>query len=91
VARERFELFDGERLYGVFPSRRFAMADAELLAAKRGQRVHWSRSADGEIVGELDPVRSDLPFTVQPVAGAPWSKPRHRVARHARKQGRPKS
>ena len=64
----RFELLEGEALCGVFTMRRTAMADAELLAAKRGQRIRWGRPRDGVMTGERDPARGDAPFTVRPVA-----------------------
>ena len=72
----RFELFEGETLYGVFTTRRTAMADAELFAAKRGQRLHWGRPSKGVITGSPDPVESGTSFTVQAVADDPWSRGR---------------
>jgi hypothetical protein len=62
----RFELLAGDEWVGQYPSRRVAMADAELRAAKRGQRVRWSRrDADGQTLGHLEPETTDAVFIVR--------------------------
>jgi hypothetical protein len=51
------------------------MADAELVAAKRGHRLRWKRTFKGVITGVPDAAGgSTPPFTVQSVADDPWSR-----------------
>ena len=69
----RFELFDGSEWRGNYATRRAAMADAELFAAKRGHQVRWARTETGETVGHPHDVPSDSPFTVRERAGVKWS------------------
>ena len=73
----RFELFDGSEWRGNYATRRAAMADAELIAAKRGHQVRWARTETGETIGHAGAVPTDSPFTVRERAGVKWA--------HARK------
>ena len=61
----RCELFEGERWLGDYPNRLAAMADAELLAAKRGQTLAWGRLSEDSVVGTPHPAGERPPFTVR--------------------------
>ena len=80
----RFELLDGSEWRGNYATRRAAMADAELFAAKRGHQVRWARTDSGDTVGHAnaaaaDAVPNDLPFTVRERAGVKWAHSRRGV------------
>jgi hypothetical protein len=75
----RFELFDGAEWRGNYATRRAAMADAELFAAKRGHQVRWARSESGETIGHPDAVSSGCSFTVRERAGVKWAHSRRAV------------
>jgi hypothetical protein len=70
----RIELLEGEASCGDFATRRMAMAEAELLAAKRGQSVRWRRPRPGVLVGVPWPGRGSV-FTVTPVVTTTSSGP----------------
>lgn len=73
----RFELMEGEAWRGDYSTRRAAMADAELFAAKRGQRVRWQRDhADATTIGYGQPAADCLPFTIRHLAAVPFSRGR---------------
>ena len=72
----RFELFIGRERYGEFATRRLAMADAELFAAKRGERLDWVHGRNGVSTAEPSPDHGDARFTVRRVRGARWSRNR---------------
>jgi len=69
----RFELLDGSEWRGNYATRRAAMADAELFAAKRGHQVRWARTESGDTVGHADAAPNDSPFTVRERAGVKWA------------------
>jgi len=71
----RIELLEGETSCGVFSTRRMAMADAEILAAKRGQFIRWARHGRGVLVGVPSPGRGSAVFTVISVRSKPPSRP----------------
>ena len=80
----RFELLDGSEWRGNYATRRAAMADAELIAAKRGHQVRWARTESGDTVGHADAVPADAvpndsPFTVRERAGVKWAHSRRGV------------
>ena len=71
----RFELLEGTNWRGDYATRRAAMADAELIAAKRGQALAWGRDPGRATVGR--PVPTDgtqAPFVVRPRDGTPWGR-----------------
>ena len=61
----RFELLQGEDWRGDYPTRRAAMADAELIAAKHGQAVEWARDDNRDTIGALLPGAGTSAFTVR--------------------------
>ena len=61
----RFELLDGPDWRGDYATRRAAMADAELIAAKRGQTVTWARDEGRGTVGNPVPLNGTEPFTIR--------------------------
>ena len=69
-----YELLEGAAWRGDYASRRAAMADAELLAAKRGQTVAWARVSETATVGLPHPAGDCEAFTVR--ARAPGASPR---------------
>jgi hypothetical protein len=75
----RFELLDGTEWRGNYATRRAAMADAELIAAKRGHQVRWARSESGETIGHPATAPTECPFTVRERAGVKWAHSRRAV------------
>jgi hypothetical protein len=71
ASEPRYELLEGEQWRGGYATRRAAMADAERLAAKRGQTVHWARLSEAAVVGIPQPARGHAAFTVRVRASAP--------------------
>ena len=71
----RFELMEGGDWRGEYSTRRAAMADAEMFAAKRGQTVRWgSDSSRGVTIGVRDPAADSVPFTIRHAGGVRWSR-----------------
>ena len=64
----QFELLEGEKWRGNYGTRRAAMADAELLAAKRGQTVRWVRIDGGATAGFREPPSEASQFTIRAAA-----------------------
>ena len=64
----QYELLEGEKWRGNYGTRRAAMADAELLAAKRGQTVRWARIDGGATAGFPEPPGEASPYTIRVAA-----------------------
>jgi len=67
----RFELLDGPDWRGDYATRRAAMADAELIAAKRGQIVRWARDDTRGTVGSPVPTNGSATFTIRARSARP--------------------
>jgi hypothetical protein len=65
----RYELLEGEEWRGDYPTRRAAMADAERIAAGRGQTLNWVRLSETAAMGMPHPAEEQPPFTVRPRPG----------------------
>jgi hypothetical protein len=68
----KFELLEGDEWRGDYPARRAAMADAELIAAKRGQALTWVKLSETATVGTPHPAEGHAAFTVRLLPGAKW-------------------
>src|SRR4051812_9304053 len=64
----RFELFEGSDWRGDYATRRAAMADAELIAAKHGCCVTWTSSGRGATTGRPAPAGDSAEFSIRPRA-----------------------
>ncbi len=68
----KFELLEGTAWRGDYATRRGAMADAELIAAKRGQTLTWVKVSEMVHVGIPHPGEGQAPFRVRTLPGVPW-------------------
>jgi len=68
----KFELLEGDEWRGDYPARRAAMADAELIAAKRGQALTWVKLSETATVGTPHRAEGHAAFTVRLLPGAKW-------------------
>ena len=70
----RFELIEGGEWRGDYPTRHGAMADAELIAAKRGQTLTWTKLSETTQVGAPHPAEEQAGFIVRLLPGAKWKR-----------------
>jgi len=70
TTRPRYELLEGDVWRGDYATRRAAMAEAELLAAERGQTINWVRLSEAATIGTPRPAGGDAAFTVRVRADA---------------------
>ena len=68
----KFELLEGAEWRGDYPTRRAAMSDAELIAAKREQALTWVNVSDTATGGTPHPPERHAGFTVRLLPGATW-------------------
>jgi hypothetical protein len=68
----KFELLEGTAWRGDYATRRAAMADAELIAAKRGQTLAWVKVSEMVHVGIPHPGEGHDAFTVRTLPGVRW-------------------
>lgn len=61
----RYELIEGEHWLGGFGTRGQAQAHAELVAAKRGERVRWQKGQTDETLGHSGSADGATMFTVR--------------------------
>jgi len=64
-----YELLEGAESRGVYPTRHAAMAEAERIAAARGQTVLWVLLTEAAMVGTPQPSSGREAFTVRPSGG----------------------